>query len=281
MQSYILVVVRISLFTGILAMILLWSWQIHFFGTNRDIVIDNFFTSHLLAVDLLRNSLTLLGTIRKHRKEIPAMLRENREAHASKFLYDHENKITIVSYAPRRNRQVLLRSSSHGRGIISSDDPANRPEMILDYNVGKGGVDQLDENLGEFSCLRKTVRWPLLVFFNMVDVSCNNSFLHMKRDGYLKSKKVFMRNLSIQLVENFAKSRHEINRSFSRSITAAAELFGFLPDRPTLVRNNQRSTGRCLTCSIVSRARCDSCRNFICPRHKVKTSSCLCLHCSH
>ena len=126
-----------------------------FFGSGRDIVTDNFFTSHALAVSLLQKSLTLLGTIRKQRREVPLVLRQNREALSSLFLYDLNNKITLVSYAPCLNRIVTLLSSSHGRGVCPPDDPANRPQMILDYNKGKGGVDQLDENLAEFSCVRK------------------------------------------------------------------------------------------------------------------------------
>ena len=46
---------------------------------------------------------------------------------------------------------------------------ANKPELIIDYNFGKKGVDQLDKAIEEFSCRWKTVRWPLLLFFNILD----------------------------------------------------------------------------------------------------------------
>ena len=41
-----------------------------FSGSGREIVTDNFFTSHELVVNLLQMNLTLLGTIRSHRREI-------------------------------------------------------------------------------------------------------------------------------------------------------------------------------------------------------------------
>ncbi len=248
-----------------------------YFGTNRDIATDDFFTSHALAVNLLANGLTLLGTMRKQRREVPPVLRENRPMHSSKFLYDHASKITLVSYAPKRNRLVVLLSSSHGRGVISADDDANRPQMILDYNKGKGGVDQLNENLVEFSCVRKTVRWPLLVFFNMIDVSCNNAFIHLKRDGCTMRKKEFMRAISLQLASAFAKSRHAANRHFSRFIINAAEIFDFLPAPND--DHVQQHIGRCKVCSKVSRARCDRCQRFVCNRHKILTKTCLCGDC--
>ena len=45
-------------------------------GSGWDVVTDNFFTSHSLAVALLKVNLTLLGTIRCNRKEIPTGLRD-------------------------------------------------------------------------------------------------------------------------------------------------------------------------------------------------------------
>ena len=50
-----------------------------FYNSGREIVTDNFFTSHSLAVELLKHNLTLLGTIRSHRKEIPEILRKRRD----------------------------------------------------------------------------------------------------------------------------------------------------------------------------------------------------------
>jgi hypothetical protein len=56
------------------------------------------------------------------------------------------------------------------------NDPHKRPVMITDYNCRKSGVDQMDENVAEFTCLRKTARWPLVIFSNILDVAVNNSF---------------------------------------------------------------------------------------------------------
>ena len=140
------------------------------YGFHRDIMTDNFFTSHALALELLKRDLTLLGTMRLNRKEIPDHLKQKRrDVLSSEFVHDHENKIVMVSYIPKRNKNVVLLSSSHsGCEIVTSHN--NKPQMILDYNFGKKGVDQFDQNIEEYTCRRKTVRWPLLLFFNMVDI---------------------------------------------------------------------------------------------------------------
>ena len=42
------------------------------YGSGCNITTDNFFTSHSLAKFLLGQNLTLLGTVRKTRKELPS-----------------------------------------------------------------------------------------------------------------------------------------------------------------------------------------------------------------
>jgi hypothetical protein len=135
-----------------------------FYGSGRDIVTDNYFTSHELAVKLLEKNLKLLGTIRSHRKEVPRILtNNNRPIQWITFVYDHANKIMLASYIPKKNKNVILLSLSHsGNRVIP--ECANKPELILDYNFGKKGVDQFDQNIEEFTCCRKTKRWPLLLF---------------------------------------------------------------------------------------------------------------------
>ena len=108
-----------------------------YYTTGREVVTDNFFTSHSLAVALLEQNITLLGTIRPHRREIPEQLKsKRREVGSNTFAHDHENKIVLVSHIPKRNKNVILLSSSHcGNSVIPEEK--NKPAMILDYNSGK------------------------------------------------------------------------------------------------------------------------------------------------
>ena len=48
---------------------------VKFYDTSCNIVCDNYFTSRDLAIFLLSKSLTILGTIRSHRKEIPKYIK--------------------------------------------------------------------------------------------------------------------------------------------------------------------------------------------------------------
>ena len=72
--------------------------------------------------------------------------------------------------------------------------------MILDYNFGKKGVDQFDQNIEEYACRRKTVRWPLLVFYNLLDVAAYNGFIMLKNSGYQFDRKSYLKKLARVLV---------------------------------------------------------------------------------
>ena len=52
-----------------------------------------------------------------------------------------------------------------------------KPEIILYYNKAKGGVDRMDPMVQMYSCKRKTKRWPMVFFFNMIDVAGIAAFL--------------------------------------------------------------------------------------------------------
>ena len=57
-----------------------------YFETDRGVCIDNFFTNYNLAKLLLQENLTLLGTTRKHHREVPGSLNRKMETCSCKFL---------------------------------------------------------------------------------------------------------------------------------------------------------------------------------------------------
>ena len=152
-----------------LAFVVVFELVKPFANTGREIVTDRFFTSHMLAVRLLELNLTLLGTVKSGRKEVPNCLRDvkTREVHSVVSLYDHDNRLVLCSYVPKKNRNVLLlSSSSHCETQISDDN--GKPIQILDYNAHKGSVDVMDGVIEEFTVRRKTVRWPMLIAYNIM-----------------------------------------------------------------------------------------------------------------
>nr|CAH7759096.1 unnamed protein product [Callosobruchus chinensis] len=144
-------------------------------GSWRGITTDNFFSSVSLANYLLTNKLTLVGTIRKNKPDTPPQLKlPSRPVESSMFAFTKD--LTMVSYIPKKKRMVHVISSQHDDDLICIDEQ-NIPYIILDYNATKGGVDNADKLIREYSCSRRTARWPYRLFMNIIDICALNAYI--------------------------------------------------------------------------------------------------------
>lgn len=186
--------------------------------SGHNITCDNFFTSHQLGQELLKRKLTMVGTVRKNRSELPPQLlkTENRPVESSTFVYTADT--TLVSYIPKKGKNVVLMSTLHRDGRLCGQEH-QKPEMIMDYNATKGGVDNLDKLVGAYSCKRKTLRWPLVIFFDMLDISAYNAFVIWMslspewNRGKLEKRCLFLEELGKALVRPQIKRRQYLPRT--------------------------------------------------------------------
>lgn len=247
-------------------------------GSGYGVTTDNFFTSLLLSKELLQQSKTLTGTIRKNRKEVPKQFipNKNRAEHSSDILYTKD--AILVSYVPKKNRSVLLLSTQHSDLNVSGEETAYKPQIILDYNKHKGAVDSLDKMVKEYSSSRNTKRWPLVAFFNFIDIGGINAFVLYvdKYDDYEKGKsfrrRLFLQDLGLELVTPFIQSRprqglhKHIQTAIDMVLTKCSE--DSEDAEPT---ENPRKRGRCKICSRSSdrkfTSKCDKCKHFVCKEH--------------
>ena len=146
-------------------------------GSGLNVTVDNFFCSLELARQLMSMNMTLLGTMRANRHEVPKELRDHRrkELFSSKFVYTNDG-VQLVSYKAKQNKMVLILSSQHS--IDSVTNAENRkPQSIHDYNKTKGGTDQMDQMIGSYTTKYKSRRWHVPVFCNVLDIACLNSYI--------------------------------------------------------------------------------------------------------
>ena len=118
-----------------------------------------------------------------NQREVPSQFKaaKGREIESTKVLYDHSNNILLLPCVPKRNKNVLMMFSLHFS--ISITDCHKKPTVIIDCNQYNGGVDTLDKNCEEFSCLRKTNRWPMVINYNLINIATKNAFIVMKGSG--------------------------------------------------------------------------------------------------
>ncbi|UYV77202.1 hypothetical protein LAZ67_15000101 [Cordylochernes scorpioides] len=130
-------------------------------NTNRNITTDNWYTSYELAMELKKRNITLVGTLKKNKAIIPKNFLLNGDIGVSQYGFDAMG-VTILSYVPKQKKRVILLSSMHHENYTEKD--SNKPEIIVYYNYTKGGVDTHDQLCANYTCKRKTARWPMRVF---------------------------------------------------------------------------------------------------------------------
>src|SRR5215470_15414339 len=100
----------------------------------------------------------------------------NRSHGSGAFLFTKD--LTLVSYMPSTTKSkknlVYLTSSMHFISTLSED---GKPEIIKYYNSTKGGVDAFDQMCSQYSCSRRTRRWPLCVFYGMLNATAINAYI--------------------------------------------------------------------------------------------------------
>ncbi|XP_070710531.1 piggyBac transposable element-derived protein 4-like [Pempheris klunzingeri] len=196
---------------------------------GHTVTTDNFFTSFPLAEELQKRRMALLGTLRSNKPELPPQLLniKHREVLSSVFGFSH-NK-TAVSYVPKKGKNVLLLSTRHREPEVQ-ESGKKKPQIILDYNKCKGAVDHLDQVCGTYSCRRQTRRWPMSLFYHMLDVSCYNAYvLFTAVDPSWNSAKNYRRRLFLEQVGRalvtpaMAKRKHLPRGPFAASLVLQAQ----------------------------------------------------------
>ncbi|KRX71861.1 PiggyBac transposable element-derived protein 4 [Trichinella sp. T6] len=191
-------------------------------GTGRNITMDNWFMSYSLVEDLLKEKLTAVGTMRKNKRQIPAAFIDTKHREQNSSLFGYQKNMTLVSYVPKKNKNVILLSSMHHDGSIVSIGQREKPEIVLFYNKTKSGVDHADQLAQCYNTARKSRRWPLAIFFHLLNVSViNASVIHQHNTGESGKRKNFIKNIAFELLQPYLRSRLECKTLTKK--TAAAD----------------------------------------------------------
>ncbi|XP_047531408.1 piggyBac transposable element-derived protein 4-like [Vanessa atalanta] len=173
------------------------------YGSNRNITTDNWYSSLELLEALKNRGLTTVGTLKKNKREIPLAFLPQKDKVVDSSLFGFTKDCTLVSYVPKKNKAVILYSSMHHDNTI--DTTTNKPEVIMEYNRTKGGVDAVDQKCSVYSCSRRTVRWPLAVMFRILDMCGTNAFV------IYQSQKESVKLTRLKFLKNVARSLNETN----------------------------------------------------------------------
>lgn len=153
--------------------------------------------------------------------------------------------------------------------------------MICFYNSTKAGIDLLDMKCAVFSSSRKTRRWPLAVFYRLINIASVNSFIvFMSYSRVMTTTRFdFIKSLASELIAPHLQRRiaevanlprdlkSEINRILGNKNAPQANN---VPDdrlqkRKTCEKcpagNDRKTQHKCIKCS---HAICGQCQKRVC-----------------
>lgn len=248
--------------------------------TGRNVTMDNWFCDVELMQELAKDhKLSLVGTLKRNKWQIPSEFKnlKRRDIKSSAFGFKKEG--TLVSYMPKKNKHVVLISSMHFDAKIDENTgDQKKPEIITFYNQTKGGVDVVDKLCSSYNVARNTKRWPMVVFFSMLNVAgINSQIIYNSNQNECKRRRHFIRTLTNELVKEHIHRRCTSNTGLPQNITTRIrEIFKIgnnsrNSDDAENVENTS-SRKRCTPCHAEKRTRltkykCFSCGIYLCLQH--------------
>lgn len=249
--------------------------------TGYNVTMDNYFTSISLAHEFLLDDRTLVGTLRVT-KDVPQEMLSlaNRTIGSAKYCYTAE--LTLLSLKVTKKKVVLLLSTQHGdsRNVIHTGRDGKEksiPEIVNDYNATKGGVDTMDEMLKAYRSYKRSARYTVVLFSDMIDICALNAYVcylwhHQEWNSTRTDKRrQFLMDLSMDLIRTEVRRRDTIGLQ-SSILSAMSSVLGE-PVEVAAAREATAATekSRChLCCRTKDRKtarKCMECERFVCAEH--------------
>lgn len=256
-----------------------------YYNSRRIITMDSYFTSSELCSELRDLNLYMVGTIRKSQPEVPEEMKiTGRNLHQlTRFCF--QNDRMIISYVPKPNKIVLL-SSLHSTTAINT--ATNKSVVIDDYNAHKGSVDCFNGLVKSLSTNRRSRRWPLRLFFFLLDAAATNAYVLMKLKSEILSRRDFLKDLSVECAIaqiTRRRSNSHLPMNFKIQIGEFLKKAGFEPaeNEPIYLNQERDASGRptkaCAICENPNKRRattwCDLCNRPTCGSHHNKIKICI------
>ena len=88
----------------------------------------------------------------------------------------------------------------HDAQIDADTGERNKPHIVTFYNGTKGGVDTADELCETYSVTRKSRRWPLTIFFSMLNIAgINAQIIYKANTDNSDRRRLFLKKLALKM----------------------------------------------------------------------------------
>lgn len=229
---------------------------------GRNVTTDNFFTSLKLAEKLRSESTSIVGTMRRARREVPANCRNIRTKRYETFILKSATNTTLTIYQGKPGKNVIVLSTLHENIHIDAESKKKLPETIQFYNETKVGVDIIDQMARKYTVRAGTRRWPVHVFYNILDLAAINSWIIYRQ---VTGENISRHNYILQLVSELRAEY--VNKKQSASAFQRLDNITIEEEQPSTsqkrrqcqINSKCKKNRTCDLCTICQKAVCGQC----------------------
>lgn len=180
---------------------------------GRTVYTDNWYTSVNLAHKLLSRSTNLVGALRSNRKHNPQDVVKYKLKKGEIIPQKSNTALLVLKWKDKRD--VLMLSIKHEDNVQHIQNRMgpviSKPEVVLDYNRGKGLVDVSDLMALYHSPLRQSMKWYRKVAFELLlNTSVFNALvLYNKVNNCNMSVTEFRQSIVLRMIEKPNDTEHE------------------------------------------------------------------------
>ena len=148
-----------------------------YLNKGRNVTTD-YFTLIKLTTELQKYKTSLLGTVNRIRKEVPAVVKHMKEPLYSTTLYKPGDVAMTVSQGKTKKNVAIL--STLPQNITIADNAKKTPESVKAYNDTKYGIDIVDQITRNYKVRTSTRKWPIYLFQNTLGLAAINAWIVYK-----------------------------------------------------------------------------------------------------
>ena len=153
---------------------------------------DNFYTSPALLYELHKDfKIQSCGTVRTNSvgyQEEFKSLKPNDLGERGTSRTRVSGKLLVMAWKDKKVVHFLSMIHQPGGGTVCRrcNKDGNQveiacPKLVSDYQKYMGGVDRADQHIQTYTCSHKSYKWLRQMFFQIIEMSCNNVFIYFHK----------------------------------------------------------------------------------------------------
>jgi hypothetical protein len=142
---------------------------------------------------LLEDDTYLIGTLRSNRAGPGNEFRQKKLRRGEVYGRQNRDGVKLIMWKDKRDVLMIFTKPSHSATLVNTgkisiqNERIMKPQVVLDYNKGRQGIDLSDQLSVYYTCLRRSIKWYRKVAFELIfGTAVVNSYLIYKQNHAAK-----------------------------------------------------------------------------------------------